>query len=194
VIGTGLGIGFFKNDKLPQSPEFQALPEQTKAHLNEPTVPHYELALNGANVQNFIDPANTPAMSTIFAFLMNVQSRGSVTLQSSDPKVPLLFDPNFLSSPYDRRAAVELTRDVLKLTNHPAFQKDTVGVISTPKSDSEDDILEYWRQTTGSTWHMTGTAAMGKTAETAVVDKDFRVFGVEGLRVADMSVYPILPK
>ena len=45
-------------------------------------------------------------------------------------------------------------------------------------------------------WHMCGTVKMGKPAEsdTSCVDKDFRVTGVQGLRVVDMSVAPFMPR
>ena len=193
-LGVALGMGFTKSDNIYQSSEFQSLPEEVQNHLKQPTVPLYEYLLNGASAEYFIDPDNTPAMTTIFSFVLNGQSRGSVTLQSADPKVPLLFDPNYFSHPYDRRVAIESVREVLKMINHPAFQKDTVDVMLAPKSDSEEDILDYWKQNTMSTWHMLGTAVMGRSADKAVVDKNFKVFGVEGLRVADMSIYPLLPR
>ena len=193
-IGVAMGMGFAKSDNIYQSPEFQSLPAHVKNHLKRPTVPLYEYLLNGASAEYFMDPDNTPAMATVFGFILNTQSRGSVTLQSADPKVPLLFDPNYFSHPYDKRVAIESTRELLKIVNHPAFQKDTVGVMLAPKSESEEDILDYWKQYTTSTWHMLGTAVMGKSVDEAVVDKNFKVFGVEGLRVGDVSIYPLLPR
>ena len=83
---------------------------------------------------------------------------------------------------------------MMKFVESPGYKKDTVGVLSAPKSDSEEDILEFFKKNISSTWHMTGTARMGKSEEEAVVDSRFRVFGVEKLRVADMSVSPVLPK
>ncbi|OAP55286.1 hypothetical protein AYL99_10259 [Fonsecaea erecta] len=186
-----MGIGYFKAEKLYDSPEFKALPQQQQDFLREPTVPHYEVILNGPWLPNFIDPENAQAGTTIFLFVLNQQSTGATRLQSADPKQPLVFDPNFFDHPFDKRVAVEATREVLKIMNSPEFQKDTLG-IDGPKSDSEDDILAFWRANSGSTWHMMGTARMGKEEATAVVDKDFKVFGVEKLRVADMSVIPIV--
>lgn len=193
-IATALGIGYLKNDKIVESAEFESLSEDTKRYLKQPTVPHWEVIFNGPSLQHFIDPENAPALDTVFLCLMNTQSTGSATLQSSDPKVPLLFDPRYLTHPFDRRLAVETTRQLLKTLNHRAYSKDTVSTISAPKSESEQDILQYWEQETSSTWHMTGTAVMGRNVEEAVVDKDFKVFGVDGLRVADMSIYPIVTK
>ena len=195
-IGCVLSIGMLRSDTVHQSEEFKALPKDRQAHMLRSTVPSYEIILNSGNAEYFVDPDNTPAITSINLILMNTQSSGSVTLQSSDPAQPLLFDPNFFEHPYDRRLAVEATREVLKMARNPGFLKDTVGVLHAPNSDSEKDILNYWKETTGSTWHMTGTCKMGKEEgkDEAVVDPDFRVMGVKSLRVVDMSVVPIMPK
>ena len=190
---TTLGIAYEKLDNLAELPEFQALTKEEQDHLLAPTVPHFEYALNGPWLPHFLSPDTAEAGVTIFLFLLNQRSTGSVRLQSSDPKQPLIYDPNWFSHPYDRKVAVEATRKTLKIMNTPEFQKGTV-VIDGPKSDSEEDILAYWRVNTESTWHMMGTARMGKDASTAVVDKNFKVFGVENLRIADMSVIPIVSK
>jgi choline dehydrogenase-like flavoprotein len=85
-------------------------------------------------------------------------------------------------------------RAALKIAEHPVYTKDTVAPITVPKSSSDEDLLEYWKGTIGSAWHMTGTAKMGKAQDPdAVVDSQFRVLGVDGLRIADMSILPVLP-
>ena len=53
------------------------------------------------------------------------------------------------------------------------------------------DVEEHIRATLGSYWHPVGTCRMG-IDEDAVVDPDLRVRGVEGLRVADASIMPII--
>lgn len=189
----GLGIAYEKLDQLYDTPEFQALPKTEQDHLKAPTVPHFEYILNGPWLPHFLDAENAKAGITIFVFLLNQQSMGSVRLQSSDAKQPLLFDPNWFAHPYDRKAAVEATRRTLKVIASPEFQK-LATVIDGPKSDSEEDILAYWRGNSESTWHMMGSARLGKDESEGVVDKNFKVFGVDGLRVADMSVIPIVPK
>lgn len=192
--GCALGLAYLKLDSIYQTEEFQALPESQREFLQKPTVPHYEFVLNAAHIPYFVDPENAAAGTTVVLFLLNQQSTGSVTLQSSDPKTPLLFDPNYFSHPYDRRLAVESTREMYKVFNSPEFSNDTTASLLAPKSESEADILDFWRKTSSSTWHMMGTARMGQDQSDAVVDKNFKVFGVEKLRVADMSVIPIVAK
>lgn len=91
--------------------------------------------------------------------------------------------------------AIEATREVLRVTQIEAFQKDTVNILHGPKSLSDEDIWDYWRSTASTTWHTTGTIKMGKKGdEDAYIDNDFRVIGTKGLRVVDMSVMRISPK
>ncbi|KAK9784514.1 hypothetical protein SCARD494_12769 [Seiridium cardinale] len=190
------GIGYFKLDTITSSPEFEALPAEEKRYLQSATVPHMEV-ITHFPMHWFIPNFQKQDLdySCLLAFLYNAQSRGEVTLQSSDPDVPLLFDPKFLAHPYDRRAAIESLRAILKVANSEAYSKDSIAQLVGPASDSDEDLLEYWKQTISSSWHMTGTLKMGQEGDKdrdAVVDPDFKLFGVQGLRVADMSVVPVL--
>ena len=191
--GTTLGVAFEKLEHLADTTEFQHLTEEDQDHLLAPTVPHYEYVINGPWSPHFLDPDNAEAGVSVSLIALNQKSTGTVKLQSSDPKQPLVFDPNWFSHPYDKRVAVEATRQVLKVMRSPQFQRETVA-IKGPKSDSEEDVLAFWRENSVSAWHMMGTARMGRDESNAVVDKNFKVFGVDKLRVADMSVIPILFK
>ena len=189
-------ICFFKlGEQLTLSPEFLALPKAEQNYMNQETVPHYEVFTHFP-IHWFIPgfPDEDLDYACFLVFLFNQHTRGSVELQSSDPGVPLRFDPNFLATPFDRLLAIESLRDFLRFAESPAYAKDTVGRILAPKADaSDEELLEHWRQTISSTWHMTGTVKMGKRGELdAVVDSDFRFIGIDGLRVADMSVVPVL--
>lgn len=189
-----LGIGWFKLPNLVASEEFKALPLSEQAYLKSETVPHYEI-ITHFPVHWFIPdfPKENLNYSCLLVFYGNAQSRGEVMLQSADPNVPLKFDPRFLADPFDRRAAIESLRDAYRIVRHEGYAKNNVSMIAGPTGDSDEDLLAYWRQTISSSWHMTGTLKMGKRGEPdAVVDSDFKVMGVENLRVADMSVVPVL--
>ncbi|KAK9421138.1 hypothetical protein SUNI508_05986 [Seiridium unicorne] len=188
------GIGFFKLDAVTSSKDFEDLPKEEQAYLQSETVPHMEVFTHFPMHWFIPDfPKESLDYNCFLAFLYNSQGRGEVTLQSSDPNVSLLFDPKFLAHPFDRRAAIESLRTVLKVVRSEAYSKDTVAQLAGPTSDSEEDLLKYWEQTISSSWHMTGTLKMGKRGDAdAVVDPDFRVLGVQNLRVADMSAVPVL--
>ncbi|GAP84463.1 putative choline dehydrogenase [Rosellinia necatrix] len=189
-----LGIGWKKLEGLESSAEFQSLPPDEQSLLRKETVPHYEV-ITHFPVHYFIPHVAPDAHYSCFlVFYYNAQSRGEVTLQSSDPAVPLKFNPRFLGTAFDRHVAVRALREVLALAKTEAYAKDTTASLAVPASESDEDLLDYWRQNIGSSWHMTGTLRMGRPGDAdAVVDNAFRLVGFEGLRVADMSVVPILP-
>ena len=191
--GCQVSCGWFKSELVTSSAEFKALPPATQEFMMRKTIPQYELItgfpLHYMMPQLFQDYSYL----CLLVFLMNEQSTGEVRLQSSNPDDPLLFDPKVLSHPFDQRAWIEIYRHLLALSRHPAFEKDNVSRLLGPKSDSDEDILQFWKDTISSSWHMTGTVKMG-TPESgdAAVDNRFRVLGIESLRVADMSVVPVL--
>ncbi|KAI1345485.1 hypothetical protein F5Y01DRAFT_300437 [Xylaria sp. FL0043] len=189
-----LGIGWKKLEGLESSPEFKSLPQEEQNYLLKETIPHYEV-ITHFPIHYFIPdiPAET-YYSCFLVFYYNAQSRGEVTLQSADPAVPLKFNPRFLGTAFDRHVAVRALREVMELAKTEAYAKDTLASLAVPKSDSDEDLLAYWQQFIGSSWHMTGTLKMGKSADAeAVVDNDFKLKGFEGVRIADMSVAPVLP-
>ncbi|KAJ5979734.1 hypothetical protein N7481_007032 [Penicillium waksmanii] len=191
--GCQLTIGWFKSDTITSTDEFKALPKSEQEFMNRETIPHYEIVAGFPIHLLFPGMLSDYSYTCLAVFLMNEQSAGEVRLQSSNPDDPLLFDPKILSHPFDQRAVIHMYRHLLEISKHPSFAKDTLATILGPKSESDDDILQFWKDHTSSSWHMMGTVKMGRTGDSdAAVDSGFRVFGVEGLRVADMSVVPVL--
>ena len=136
-------------------------------------------------------------MATVAVFVLNTESRGSVSLRSSDVNEPLAFDPNFFVEAWDRRVAVEAVRGVLRTVERDEKWKgETVRGLSVPRSESEEDVEAWWRGNVTSGYHMSGTVKMAEGEEDpeGCVDKDFRVLGLKGLRVVDMSVLPVMVK
>ncbi|KAI0381744.1 GMC oxidoreductase [Hypomontagnella monticulosa] len=202
IDGTGpwatfsceMPIGWFKLDQLPTTREFQELPEEEKQFLNHPTVPHYELVSHFPAHWFMPDLVDTALdYSCFLVFLYNAQSRGTIGLASADPNAAPAVDPEFLSTPFDRRAAIGALRDANRIMRYEPFARNNVSTVAGPVGDSDEDLLDYWRKNISSSWHMTGTVKMGPAgAADAAVDKDFRLVGLENLRVADMSVVPVL--
>jgi choline dehydrogenase-like flavoprotein len=194
-IGCAISLGFFKSDAVLGSEEYAALPEDERKHLSSPTVPTHEVGFAGIDPIYYIAPETAPELATCSVILHNLQSRGTFNLQSADPAVPLAFDVGYLEHPYDRRVAIEAMRETVLVTRTEAFLKDNVACLNEPESTSDADLLKWWQQNGNTSWHMSSTCAMGKDQEKdhAVVDTDCKVFGVQKLRVADMSVFPFLP-
>jgi choline dehydrogenase len=125
---------------------------------------------------------------TMFAGLARPRSRGRLRLLSSDASAPLEIDANMMSDPEDMAAAiacVELCRD---LGNAQAFRPFVKGE-SMPGNLKGEVLKDYIRDSAVTYWHQTCTAKMGRDAM-SVVDASLRVYGIDGLRIADGSIMP----
>ncbi|KAH7132408.1 hypothetical protein B0J11DRAFT_521637 [Dendryphion nanum] len=188
---TPTPMAFLKLPGVSSSSEFQELPDRIKRHLQKATVPAIELASNSsiALPGHNLDPS-TCYVGTL-CINMNPQSRGTLSLRSSNPRDKPLIDPKFLTHPFDRRVLIEGMREAGRILSAPVYAQRTVKKFG-PKNESDEGIFEHIKGSIQSAWHMAGTAAMGLDAKSAVVDSKFKVFGVEGLRVVDMSVCPFV--
>lgn len=71
---------------------------------------------------------------------MNPQSKGFVTLASSDPSDSPVIQPNLAQHAYDRRVIIEAMRGMKKLLEAPVFKKNTIEMVGGPQSWSDEDI------------------------------------------------------
>lgn len=185
-------MGFLKDAELYESEEFKALDSRTREHLLKSTVPSWEFS-TGLPLLGPPPPGPARQYLVSLGVLMNPQSRGSVTLQSSDPTQPALFDPRLMTHSYDRKVLTTAARRILEFMKTPSIAETIERPANMPASDSEEDVLAFVQLNLKSTWHMSGTAKMGDVGdEMAVVNTEFVVRGVEGLRVVDLSVLPFL--
>ncbi|MVS98381.1 alanine-phosphoribitol ligase [Devosia sp. L53-10-65] len=130
---------------------------------------------------------------TVNSTFLRPKSRGSVRLRSGIAGDDPLIDPNYLADPYDREMAIASVRKIRSILAQPAM-----GAVleherlpgSAAQTDAE--IMDYVRQYACCDYHPVGTCKMGSD-DAAVVDSRLRVRGVEGLRVIDSSVMPVLP-
>lgn len=125
---------------------------------------------------------------TMFAGLAHPQSRGRIRLKSADPSTPVAIDANFLSEAADVTAAKECVRLCRALGNARAF-RPYVRREALPGDLSGDALDLYVREAAVTYWHQSCTAKMGRDAM-SVVDASLKVYGVQGLRVADASIMP----
>jgi choline dehydrogenase-like flavoprotein len=129
---------------------------------------------------------------TVNSTFLRPRSRGSVRLRSSDPADEPLVDPNYLSDSFDHAMALRSVRIIREVLS----QRAIAGLIETerlpgPDAKSDDEIMAYVRQYACCDYHPVGTCKMG-IDERSVVDPELRVYGVEGLRVIDSSIMPVL--
>ncbi|XP_036326294.1 glucose dehydrogenase [FAD, quinone]-like [Rhagoletis pomonella] len=128
------------------------------------------------------------------------KSRGSVTLASNNPRDNALFVANYLSVEHDAKALIEGIKFAIKLGATPALQEFGLTLDETPEAGCTSYDFgtdEYWdcaiRYTTAPENHQAGSLKMGPANDTlAVVDNELRVYGVQGLRVMDTSIMPVV--
>ncbi|SDY11565.1 choline dehydrogenase [Citreimonas salinaria] len=123
---------------------------------------------------------------------MRSASRGEVTLRSPDPAEAPRIQFNYMSDPQDWadfRTCIRLTREILGQEAFAPYRGHEIQPGAAVQSDDELDA--FIREHVESAYHPCGTCRMGRADDPdAVVDPQGRVIGVEGLRVADASIFP----
>ncbi len=128
--------------------------------------------------------------------LQYARSKGRVRLTSRDPDAPLDIDHRWFSDETDLEAIVDGLELVMRLATTPplAGLLDADPEIRTLQRD-RDGLRQMARTDVGTTFHPSSTCRMGPADDpTAVVDTHGRVYGVQGLRVTDASIFPWGPR
>ncbi|WP_370275292.1 choline dehydrogenase [Salipiger bermudensis] len=138
-----------------------------------------QVAAEGHGFQAHVGPMRSP-------------SRGEVTLRSSDPKDAPRILFNYMAHEKDWsdfRKCIRLTREIFAQDAFKPYYKHEIQPGAEVQSD--DELNDFIRQHVESAYHPCGTARIGRRDDPmAVVDPETRVIGVEGLRLADSSIFP----
>ncbi len=132
---------------------------------------------------------------TLHACALRPRSRGHLALRSADPAEKIAIHANYLGDAdgFDLRMLLEAVRLSRAILSQPAFEKYRGDEIF-PGANTTDEaaLTGFIRRKAESIYHPIGTCRMGNDAA-AVVDSELRVRGIDGLRVVDASVMPVLP-
>ncbi len=130
---------------------------------------------------------------TVNSTFLRPKSRGTVKLRSTDPDDDPLIDPNYFAEPEDRAKSLQSVRFIRDILSQPAIASLIANErLPGDNATSDDAILAYARQYACCDYHPVGTCRMGHD-ELAVVNPEMQLHGIEGLRVVDSSVMPVLP-
>src|SRR5699024_9970482 len=130
---------------------------------------------------------------TLQGGLVRPQSRGEVRLSGPNPEDPLLIDPNVLSEQQDVDALVASVKQCREIGRAEALAGWEPKEIFPGPDVADEDLEDYVRGSVVTYHHQVGTCRMGQD-ESAVVDPvTFRVHGLDGVRIADASVMPLIP-
>jgi len=145
----------------------------------------------------------TPPGWSAFAlcYLNKPRSTGHVRLFSKDPTDIPRVTANYFQHPDDLEAMIDIMNKTLQIMSRPPIKAYPYS----PAYDMTDkakltayilgDASQWIAANAGSGYHFTGTNRMGDPSKdpTVVVDNHLRVIGVQGLRVADASIFPDIP-
>ena len=157
------------------------------------TIGHFSYWLHAAPFDDL------PRPDRAFTFAPNVArpaSRGRIRLASADPGVKPSVDPSYFTDPddHDERILVEGIRLARRLAESSALRPWVVRESSPGPSVQTDEALgAYAKRYSNTVYHPSGTCRMGAAEDDrAVVDPRLKVRGLDGLRIADASVFPEL--
>ncbi len=159
-------------------------PDQATANL--------QFHVQPLSLDRFGEPLHAFPAITISVCNLRPTSRGSIHARGPDPRDRPLIQPDYLSTPEDERVAVDSLRLVRRIVGRAPLARYHPTEMSPGQAvDDDAGLLEAARDLGTTIFHPVGTAKMGLASDpTAVVDERLRVFGVEGLRIADASVMP----
>lgn len=162
-------------------------------------LPNIQLYFNPMSYQIPVDPKADLVPEPYSGFLLafnacRPSSRGTIELASASATDAALIKPNYLSTEKDIREVIQGSRLIRKIMSSPALQAVTEAeVIPGSAVESDEEMLQYFRDNGGSIYHLSGSCAMGTDADTSVVDNRLRVHGIRGLRIVDASIFPSIP-
>ncbi|XP_014219092.1 glucose dehydrogenase [FAD, quinone]-like [Copidosoma floridanum] len=134
----------------------------------------------------------------IIAVNLHAKSRGELTLASSNPLIYPLITSNDLQNEDDAKVILWGLHVALSMPNTPTMKKLNLTLVNTPISHCSQFRYmsdEYWKcamkWNTRTENHQAGSCRMG-TDELAVIDPQFKVYGIKGVRVVDASSIPVM--
>ncbi|KAJ7881410.1 aryl-alcohol-oxidase from pleurotus Eryingii [Mycena leptocephala] len=185
IDSTTSQIGWLRLQK--NSSLLQHFPDPSAGPLS----PHFELLFTNGIVGI---PPPTGNYFTISLGVVSPTSRGSITVNSTNPFDAPLINPNLLGSELDISIMREAIRSAQRFVGAPTLADYILAPISVNDTASDTELDAFIRDHATTLDHPVGTAAMSAVdADYGVVDPDLRVKGLHGLRVVDASVFPFIP-
>ncbi|TKX19801.1 dehydrogenase-like protein 5 [Elsinoe australis] len=134
------------------------------------------------------------ADGVVVSALQHPASRGTVKLASADPFVAPAADAAHLRNPVDLQLMVETVRYVRRMMATKAMAPITpTEYVPGAGVTADADLEQFIKNSASTVWHPVGSCHVGAQALGACADNDFKVYGVNNLRVVDASTMPIMP-
>ena len=181
------GGGFMSLPSAPLLAFLRTRPELATPDVQMHIVPYSIKDPKTRKLQDF------PSM-TISVYQLRPESLGSIHIRSGDAKAQPAIRFNFLADPIDQAAMSEGFRMIRRIVDAPPMDVYRGEEYSPgPHISTDAQILDYIRNNSQTAYHPVGTCRMGPEGRTTVVDDKLKVHGIEGLRIADASIFPTMP-
>jgi len=159
---------------------------RTRPELKRPDAQVYFINFASARRGGLLHPFSS---FTCSVSQLQVESRGSVSIRSSDPRQPPAIRYNYLATENDRRVMIDGLKIVRRIVNARPLADYVAGEeLPGAKVQSDEEWLAFVREYGETVFHPTSTCSIGR-----VVDAKLKVLGVDRLRVIDASVMPAVP-
>jgi choline dehydrogenase-like flavoprotein len=146
---------------------------------------------------NYADPAagvEPEGGMNLCVYPLRPESKGSVSIRSSDPSQLPMIHSGYGTAPVDRHRMVDIVRLTRRFVSSGPLAEFVIAETRPgPQYATDEDILDAHLKMGYTNYHACGSCRMGRDAATSAVDPRLRVHGVEGLRVVDASVFPMMP-
>lgn len=181
------GGGFMSLPSAPLLAFLKTRPELETPDVQMHLVPYSIKDPKTRKLQDF------PSM-TIACYQLRPESLGSIHIRSADPKAHPAIRFNFLADRIDQDAMTAGFRMMRRIVDAKPMDPYRDEEFSPgPSVQTDDEILTWIRNNSQTAYHPIGTCRMGPAGSNTVVDDKLRVHGIEGLRVADASIFPTMP-
>jgi choline dehydrogenase len=185
----GLEYFLFKRGPLTMAPSQLGCFAKSDSSRETPNLEYHVQPLSaeklGGDLHPF--PGFTPSVCNL-----RPESRGTIRIREADPRAHPVIQPNYLSTPGDRKVAADALRLTRRIVSAKAMANYAPEEFKPGAAVESDEDLARAAGDIGTTiFHPVGTCRMGKD-DMAVVDARLRVHGVQGLRVVDASVMPTI--
>jgi choline dehydrogenase len=190
-LKIGLQYALFQSGPMSMAPSQLGVFAKSDPHQRSANLEYHVQPLS---LEKFGDPLHPFPAFTASVCNLRPTSRGHVRLGSGDASAPPKIMANYLSTPEDRKVAVDSLRLTRRIAAAPSLRKYQPQEYAPGRQfTSEEDLARSAGDISTTIFHPVGTCRMGRDDDPlAVVDSRLRVKGVAGLRVVDASVMPAI--